>query len=244
VPQETVASPPVDAQAEAGPVPAEAETVEAKAGTVPAETELVKAEPVEVEPVEAEAGTVAAEPAEAGAGTVAAEPVATQPVQTEAVAEPGPSGGGWRMPWRSPAGQPGWARPALLMITAVALVVHGWDVHRMQLHLYYETAVKSMSSNWTAFLYGTVDPAATLTMDKVPGVFWVQALSARLFGFSSWSVLLPQLLAGAVTILVLYRVVRPGPGRQPVSSRRPSTLARRSSPRWPVPRFPTSCWSC
>lgn len=113
-----------------------------------------------------------------------------------------------RAPWRSPADQPDWARPVLLVITAVALVVHAWDVQRMQLHLYYQSAVKSMSSNWTAFAYGTFDPAATLTLDKVPGVFWVQALSARLFGFHSWSVLLPQLLAGAVTILVLYRVVR------------------------------------
>src|SRR5581483_8857572 len=36
---------------------------------------------------------------------------------------------GWRRfltPWRSPADQPGWARPALLAIAVVAAVAYGW----------------------------------------------------------------------------------------------------------------------
>lgn len=110
--------------------------------------------------------------------------------------------------WRSPAGQPGWARPALLMVAAAATVVYGWGIHRMQLQMYYGPAVKSMAGSWRGFLYGGYDPAVSVTLDKVPGAFWSQALSARVFGFGSWSVLLPQVLASVATILVLYRVVR------------------------------------
>jgi 4-amino-4-deoxy-L-arabinose transferase-like glycosyltransferase len=113
-----------------------------------------------------------------------------------------------RAPWRSPQDQPVWARPALLVLAIASGVLYGWDVWRMQLHLYYGAAVKTMSSSWPAFLYGAYDPGMTTTVDKAPGVFWLQALSARLFGFHSWSVLLPQVLASVLTILVLYRVVR------------------------------------
>jgi 4-amino-4-deoxy-L-arabinose transferase-like glycosyltransferase len=107
-----------------------------------------------------------------------------------------------------PAPDPVWARPALLVLAIASGVLYGWDVWRMHLHLYYGAAVKTMSSSWPAFLYGAYDPGMTTTVDKVPGVFWLQALSAWLFGFHSWSVLLPQVLGSVLTILVLYRVVR------------------------------------
>jgi 4-amino-4-deoxy-L-arabinose transferase-like glycosyltransferase len=45
-------------------------------------------------------------------------------------------------------------------------------------------------------------------LDKLPGAFMVQALSARILGFHTWSVILPQVIASVVTVLVLYRVVR------------------------------------
>jgi 4-amino-4-deoxy-L-arabinose transferase-like glycosyltransferase len=111
-------------------------------------------------------------------------------------------------PWRSPAGQPPWARPALLALTVITAAVYGWGLRLEQLHNFYLPAVKSMSVSWRAWLYGGYDPAASITLDKLPGAFQVQALSARIFGFSSWSVLLPQVIEAAVAILVLYGTVR------------------------------------
>jgi 4-amino-4-deoxy-L-arabinose transferase-like glycosyltransferase len=62
--------------------------------------------------------------------------------------------------------------------------------------------------SWKAFFFGSLDPGSFITVDKLPASLWVQALSARLFGFSSWSILLPQAIAGVASILILYRLVR------------------------------------
>jgi 4-amino-4-deoxy-L-arabinose transferase-like glycosyltransferase len=114
----------------------------------------------------------------------------------------------WRMPWRSPEGQPAWARPTLLLLTVAAAGVYALGLRNGQLHGYYAPAVRSMSESWWAFFYGGYDPAASITLDKLPGAFQIQALSARIFGFSTFSVLLPQVIESALTVLVLYAVVR------------------------------------
>jgi 4-amino-4-deoxy-L-arabinose transferase-like glycosyltransferase len=121
---------------------------------------------------------------------------------------PGPAGAHakWAV-WRSPDNQPRWARPALLIIATAAGILYAWGIAAMQLHLYYGPAVRSMASGWPAFFSGAYDPQATVTLDKLPGAFWVQALSARIFGFHAWSVLLPQVLASVATILVLYKMI-------------------------------------
>ena len=54
--------------------------------------------------------------------------------------------------------------------------------------------MKSMSENWRAFCTRGYDPAASITLDTLPGAFMVEALSARVFGFSTWSILLPQVI--------------------------------------------------
>lgn len=134
--------------------------------------------------------------------------MATELAQPTVDVLPGPAGAGakWAV-WRSPDDQPRWARPALLIIAAAAGTLYAWGIAAMQLHLYYGPAVRSMSSSWTAFFAGTYDPQATVTLDKLPGAFWVQALSARIFGFHAWSVLLPQVLACVATILLLYKMI-------------------------------------
>src|SRR3990172_2783971 len=78
---------------------------------------------------------------------------------------------------------------------------------------YYAAAVKSATISWKAFLFGSLDPGSFITVDKPPFAFWIQALSCRLFGFSSWSMLLPQALAGIASVLILYRIVGRWMGR-------------------------------
>jgi 4-amino-4-deoxy-L-arabinose transferase-like glycosyltransferase len=65
-----------------------------------------------------------------------------------------------------------------------------------------------MSQSWHDFVFGAFDPAGTITVDKLPGALWLQALSLRIFGFHIWALVLPQIVEGVITILVLYRAVR------------------------------------
>ncbi|HEV7712072.1 MAG TPA: glycosyltransferase family 39 protein, partial [Asanoa sp.] len=114
----------------------------------------------------------------------------------------------WLFFWRSPEGQPAWARPALLAIAALAAVLYAWHITTSGYATYYSVAVKSMSVSWKAFFYGALDPGATITIDKLAGSFVPQALSARVFGYHQWSLTLPQVVEGVVAVLVMYRVVR------------------------------------
>jgi 4-amino-4-deoxy-L-arabinose transferase-like glycosyltransferase len=117
----------------------------------------------------------------------------------------------WRRlltPWRSPADQPAWARPALLAITVVATVAYAWGMAGASAEPFYGAAARSMSESWHDFIFGAFDPAGTVTVDKLPGALWAQALSLRIFGFHIWALILPQVAEGALTILALYRAVR------------------------------------
>jgi 4-amino-4-deoxy-L-arabinose transferase-like glycosyltransferase len=109
--------------------------------------------------------------------------------------------------WRSPPGQPAWARPTLLVVAALAGLSYSWHIGT-EIEIFYAAAVRSMSHNWHDFLFGAFDPAGTITVDKLPGAMWVQALSVRLFGFHVWSIMLPSAVEGVLTVLVLYRAVR------------------------------------
>jgi 4-amino-4-deoxy-L-arabinose transferase-like glycosyltransferase len=117
--------------------------------------------------------------------------------------------------WRSPAGQPPWARPVLLAIAGIAALLYAWNITHAGLAPFYSVAVKSMSVSWKALFYGAFDPKATVTIDKLAGSFLPQALSARLFGFHPWSLALPQVIEGVISVLVMYRVVRRWAGVAP-----------------------------
>ena len=110
--------------------------------------------------------------------------------------------------WRSPPGQPPWARPLLLAIAALAGLAYGWGMASDSVEPFYGAAARSMAGSWHDFIFGAFDPAGTVTVDKLPGALWLQALSIRVFGFHIWALVLPQVLAGVLTVLVLYRAVR------------------------------------
>nr|WP_246458403.1 glycosyltransferase family 39 protein [Saccharopolyspora gloriosae] len=65
-----------------------------------------------------------------------------------------------------------------------------------------------MTRSWEAFFYGSLDAASFITVDKPPLALWAQALSARAFGFNSWSLLVPQAVFAVLTVLVLHHLVR------------------------------------
>jgi 4-amino-4-deoxy-L-arabinose transferase-like glycosyltransferase len=90
----------------------------------------------------------------------------------------------------------------------VAALLYAWNITRAGYAPLYAQAVRSMSQSWMAFLYGAADPKATITLDKLAGAFLPQALSARIFGYHAWSLALPQVVEGVISVLVMYRVVR------------------------------------
>ena len=94
------------------------------------------------------------------------------------------------------------------LVAALAALSYSWGIGSATLETFYGAAVRSMSGSWHDFFFGAFDPWGTVSVDKLPGAFWVQALSVRLFGFHIWAIVLPQVVEGTLTVLVLYRAVR------------------------------------
>lgn len=102
-----------------------------------------------------------------------------------------------------------WERTALVGLLLVTAVLYLWGLSASGwANSFYSAAVQAGSESWTAFLYGASDAAGSITVDKPPASLWVMALSVRLFGLSSWSILVPQALMGVATVGVLYATVR------------------------------------
>jgi 4-amino-4-deoxy-L-arabinose transferase-like glycosyltransferase len=122
----------------------------------------------------------------------------------------GGRGRGW--PGRLVRGRPedpSWARPALLALLAATALLYCWDLAASGMaNTFYAAAVQAGSQSWKAWFFGALDPASFITVDKPPAALWVMGLSARLFGFDSWSLLLPQALAGVAAVGLLYGAVR------------------------------------
>ncbi len=110
---------------------------------------------------------------------------------------------------RGRADDPGWVRPSLLGLLAATALLYLWGLGASGwANAYYSAAVQAGSVSWKAFFFGASDAASSITIDKTPASLWLMALSVRSFGLSSWSVLVPQALAGVATVGVLYAAVR------------------------------------
>ncbi|OOP62846.1 glycosyl transferase [Arthrobacter sp. SRS-W-1-2016] len=73
---------------------------------------------------------------------------------------------------------------------------------------FYSAAAQAGSQNWTAWFFGSSDAANSITVDKPPASLWIMDLSVRIFGLSSWSILVPEALMGVATAWLLYLAVR------------------------------------
>jgi 4-amino-4-deoxy-L-arabinose transferase-like glycosyltransferase len=125
-----------------------------------------------------------------------------------------PAGGAWSLRERARALAARAPRPELLALIALAAVLYLWTLTRNGLaNEYYAAAVHSMSTSWHDFLFASLDRSGVMTVDKPPLALWVQALSVRVFGYHSLSILLPQALMGVASVVLTYDLVRRRFGR-------------------------------
>lgn len=102
-----------------------------------------------------------------------------------------------------------WQKVALLMIMALAgfltfyaIGQEGWA------NQYYSATVKSMMSSWHNFFFASFDPGGYVTVDKPALGLWLQTLSAKIFGFQGWSLILPEALSTVISVAVVYHIVK------------------------------------
>ncbi|MEU8262235.1 glycosyltransferase family 39 protein [Micromonospora sp. NPDC048999] len=104
---------------------------------------------------------------------------------------------------------PRWARPALVGLLLATAVLYLWGLGASGWgNAFYSAAVQAGSDSWKAFFYGSSDAANSITVDKTPAALWLMALSVRIFGLSSWAILVPQALLGVASVGVLHAAVR------------------------------------
>jgi 4-amino-4-deoxy-L-arabinose transferase-like glycosyltransferase len=101
--------------------------------------------------------------------------------------------------------------PAHLALAGVLALSAVLNVNKLSqngyANIFYSAGVKSMLRSWHNFLFVSFDPGGLVTVDKPPLALWVQAASAKLFGFSPLSLLLPEAILSVLTVAALYWVM-------------------------------------
>jgi 4-amino-4-deoxy-L-arabinose transferase-like glycosyltransferase len=105
--------------------------------------------------------------------------------------------------------EPSWARPALIALLVCTALAYMVDLSASgYANSFYAAAVQAGTKSWKAFFFGSIDSSNFITVDKPPASLWVMAISGRIFGFSSWSMLVPQALEGVAAVALLHASVK------------------------------------
>lgn len=105
--------------------------------------------------------------------------------------------------------QPAWVRPSALGLLLATALLYLWNLTSSGYgNSFYAAAVQAGTKSWTALLFGSLDAGNAITVDKPPASLWLPALLGRVFGFSSFTVLLPQALMGVAAVALLYAAVK------------------------------------
>jgi 4-amino-4-deoxy-L-arabinose transferase-like glycosyltransferase len=107
------------------------------------------------------------------------------------------------------ADRPRWVRPSVAVLLLATAALYLWHLSASgYANDFYAMAVQAGTKNWEALFFGSLDPGNIITVDKPPAAMWLMALSGRIFGFSSWSMLAPNALCGVGSVGLLYLAVR------------------------------------
>jgi 4-amino-4-deoxy-L-arabinose transferase-like glycosyltransferase len=101
-----------------------------------------------------------------------------------------------------------WEWAAICAITAGAAALRLISLSKVSPDPFYDAAVRSMSQSFHNFFLGAYEPSATVSIDKPPIDLWFQVASVKLFGFSSTTLKLPEVLGGVLAVPLLFAAVR------------------------------------
>ena len=105
--------------------------------------------------------------------------------------------------------EPTWARAALIALLVCTAAAYLWDLKASgDANSFYAAAVQAGTKSWKAMFFGSIDSSNFITVDKPPASLWVMEISGRIFGFSSLSMLVPQVLEGVAAVALLYAAVK------------------------------------
>jgi 4-amino-4-deoxy-L-arabinose transferase-like glycosyltransferase len=97
------------------------------------------------------------------------------------------------------------ALAAILALSAVLNLNH--LAQNGYANIFYSAGARSMLRSLHNFVFVSFDPGGLISIDKPPLALWVEAASAKLFGFSPLSLLLPEAIAGVLSVALIYYVL-------------------------------------
>lgn len=96
----------------------------------------------------------------------------------------------------------------LLVILALGAFLRFYQLGQAGMNDYYAAAVKSMLVSWKNFFFVAFEPGGSVSLDKPPLGFWIEALSAHFLGVNGFALALPNALAGVLSIFLVYTLIR------------------------------------
>jgi 4-amino-4-deoxy-L-arabinose transferase-like glycosyltransferase len=97
----------------------------------------------------------------------------------------------------------------IVAIVAIAAGLRFYDLGLLgYANHYYAAAVKSMLQSWHNFFFVASEPGGAVSVDKPPVGLWIQTVSAYFLGVNTLGLLLPEIISGLASVVVVYHLVR------------------------------------
>ncbi len=98
---------------------------------------------------------------------------------------------------------------AIVAIMILSATLHFYNIDSIGTsNNYYTAAVEAMTQSWHNFFYAAAEPGGSVTVDKPPLGLMIETVSALILGVSGFSTVLPNILAGILSVPILYHLVK------------------------------------
>ncbi|MFC1936258.1 ArnT family glycosyltransferase [Chloroflexota bacterium] len=102
---------------------------------------------------------------------------------------------------------PAWI--TVLFLMGVSAFLHLVNIDSIgDANTYYTAAVESMLQSWENFFFVAAEPGGSVTVDKPPLGLWTEAAFAFVLGVNGVAVSLPNIIAGILSVPLIYFLVR------------------------------------